>query len=173
MLDASVFSAENAGNWYVLHTMSRQEKALGTDLERLSVPFFLPLVWQVRYYGKRKQTVSEPLFPGYVFVRGSIDQAYSADRTGRVANVIRVSDQATINSELHSVAIATSLRVPLDPYPFLKNGVRVRVKSGPMAGMHGVVEGRGGHWNRLVLQIQILGQAASLEIDGSLLELLE
>src|SRR5947209_10702918 len=108
MLDASVFSPERAGQWYVLHTMSRQEKALATDLERLSVPFFLPLVTQLRYYGNRKQTVSEPLFPGYVFVRGTIEQAYSADRTGRVANVIRVSDQETINTELHSVAIATA-----------------------------------------------------------------
>lgn len=171
MVDATVFSAEHTGNWFVLHTLSRQEKALATDLERLQVPVFLPLASHVRYYGNRKATVAEPLFPGYVFLRGTIEQAYSADRTGRVANVIRVADQGRINTELHSLAIATSLHLPLDPYPFLKNGVRVRVTAGPMAGMRGVVEGRAGNWRRLILQIDILGQAASLEIDGSLLEL--
>ena len=169
MGDISVFSADHPGEWYVLHTKSRQEKALASDLERLGVDAFLPLATQTRYYGKRKLTVEEALFPGYVFLRGSLDQAYSADRTRRVANVIRVADQNEINAELKSLSVALTLRVPLDPYPYLKNGVKVRVKAGPMQGMQGVVERRG-EWNRLILQVNILGQAASLEIDGSLLE---
>lgn len=171
MVDATVFAPECTGKWFVLHTLSRQEKALATDLDRLEVPVFLPLVGHVRYYGKRKATVAEPLFPGYVFLRGTIEQAYSADRTGRVANVIRVADQDRIHAELHSLAIATSLHLRLDPYAFLKDGVHVRVTAGPMTGMRGVVEGRAGNWRRLILQIDILGQAASLEVDGSLLEL--
>src|SRR5918999_4935441 len=83
---------QSQASWHVLHTMSRQEKSLSRDLAAVNVPHYLPLVRQVRYYGKRKAVVEEPLFPGYVFLLGSLDDAYVADRTKRVANIIRVTD---------------------------------------------------------------------------------
>jgi transcription antitermination factor NusG len=50
--------------------------------------------------------------------------------------------------------------------------VRVEVRSGPFQGLQGVVEGRCAN-GRLVLQVETLGRAVSLEIDGALLDVLE
>ncbi|MEX0887398.1 MAG: transcription termination/antitermination NusG family protein [Phycisphaeraceae bacterium] len=161
-------TAADEPRWFVLHTRSRQEKAVATYLQQRHVEHFLPLMEQVRYYGRRKARVELPVFPGYVFLRGTAEQAYDADRTRRLAQIIRVPDQARLDWELANLRLALEKRVVLEPYPYLKEGVRAEVRVGPMRGLQGVIEGR--HADRLVLQVDMLGQAVSVEVDGSLLD---
>lgn len=165
---------ESTGQWFVIHTKTRQEKAFGQALAAMNVPCFLPLISKVCYYGRRKNTVQVPLFPGYVFLRGELDDAYSADRTKRVVHIIRVVDQERIHRELWSLYLAlTQDDAPLDPFPYLTEGIWAEVQSGPFQGLQGIVEKRDCRDNRIILQIETLGQATSLEIDGSLVEPLE
>ena len=89
------------GDWVVLHTKSRQEKALSLDLAARQIPCFLPLRKEIRYYGKRKCVVELPIFSNYLFIKGQNEQVYLADRTKRVANIIRCPDQQKITWELH------------------------------------------------------------------------
>jgi transcription termination/antitermination protein NusG len=166
------YPGAEAGPWHVLHAKSRMEKMLAADLAAMRVPCFLPLVKQVRYYGKRKAQVELPLFTGYLFVRGPLDAAYEADRTGRVVQIIKVSDQDRLDWELRNLWLALTQDATLDPYPYLKVGVRVEVKSGPFRGLQGVIEARGKN-DRLILQVGTLGRAVSLEIHGALLEPVE
>ena len=158
-----------AGTWHLLQTKSRQEKLLADELQRMGIGHFLPLITEGRLYGKRKFKVEIPLFPGYVFVRGTLEEAYQANRTHRVARIIEVRDQLRLNWELTNLNIALSHHASLDPYPYLKKGVRAEVRSGPLRGLQGLVEHRtvGG---RLVLQIEMLGRALSLNVPGALLE---
>jgi transcriptional antiterminator NusG len=157
------------GTWTVLRTRSRQEKMLSADLSAVGIEHYLPLIKRVQIYGNRKFRVELPLFPGYLFLRGSLDEVYTADRTRRVAQIIRVTDQQRLDWELRNLRLALDGTDTLDPYPYLQRGVRVEVRSGPMQGLQGFIENRIGT-NRLVLQIEMLGQAVSLEIDGSLLD---
>ena len=157
------------GLWHVLHTKSRQEKALSADLDALGIAYYLPLVMQVRYYGKRKAKVEMPLFGGYLFMRGTLDEAYAADRTRRVAGIINVADQQQLQWELVNLRKALESGRNLEPYPYLKKGMRAEVTSGPLRGLQGIIEDRAGV-NRLILQVDLLGRAVSLEIDGALLE---
>lgn len=157
------------GDWFVLHTRSRQEKVLAADLAAMRVGHFLPMMKQIRTYGRRKVTVDMPMFPGYVFLRGDLEQAYEADRTRRVANIIPVSNQWQMDWELRNIAEALSREVTLDPYPYLAKGRRVEVRSGPMRGLQGIVEERV-RMDRLILQVEMLGRAMSLEIDNAILD---
>ena len=163
------FPGPDFGKWHVLHTKSRQEKVVAADLAAMGIPFYLPLVRQVRYYGRRKTRVSMPLFPGYVFLRGTLEQVYAADRTKRIANIIPVNAQDQLDWELRNLHLALSKDAELIPFPFLSKGVRVEVRSGPFRGLQGVIEGRAAD-NRLILQVDMLGRAVSLEIDGALLD---
>ncbi|MGN6370736.1 MAG: transcription termination/antitermination protein NusG [Phycisphaerae bacterium] len=165
-------AAAAQGKWHLLHTRSRQEKALAETLSAQGIAHFLPLATVGRSYAGRKVTVEMPLFPGYVFLKGSLDQVYSADRTKRVAGIIPVVDQDRIGRELRNLAQALASRASLDPYPFLRAGVRVCVRSGPLMGLEGVIESRNKR-DRLILQVEVLGQATSLEIDGAILEVIE
>ncbi len=171
-LTAYEVAAAAEGKWHLLHTKSRQEKALTETLTAQGIAHFLPLASVGRSYGGRKVTVELPLFPGYVFLKGSLDQLYSADRTKRVAGIIPVVDQEKIGRELRSLAQALVSRVQLDPYPYLRAGVKVCVRCGPLMGMEGVIESRNKR-DRLILQVDVLGQATSLEIDGAILDVIE
>jgi transcription termination/antitermination protein NusG len=167
-----VDTGDGLGTWTVLRTRSRQEKMLSADLSARGIEHYLPVIKRVQMYGNRKFRVELPLFPGYLFLRGSLDEVYTADRTRRVAQIIRVADQLQLDWELRNLRLALEGTNSLDPYPYLQRGVRVEVRSGPMIGLQGLIENRIGA-TRLVLQIEMLGQAVSLEIDGALLDPIE
>jgi transcription antitermination factor NusG len=158
--------------WYLLRVRSNQEKPLADTLAAMNVGHFLPLVRRSRYWGRRKAVVEEPLFAGYVFLRGAVDDVYRADRTRRVASIVRVSDQRRLDWELRNIRLALAGDAALLPTACLKNGTRVEVRSGPFRGLQGLISERVKE-NRLVLQVRILGAARSLEIDAGLLDPLD
>lgn len=159
-------------SWIVIHTKSRQEKAVAAAIDAMGYEYFLPLICGKRYHGKRKVDVELPLFSGYLFFRGTNEQAYEVDRTGRVVQIIQVADQGQIEWELANIRMAVEEGGLLDPYRYLEKGVRVEVTGGPFHGLQGVVEDRL-KADRLVLQIDTLGRAVSMEVDGSLLQVVE
>lgn len=174
-VDADVLRAAAVAvdsRWFILHTRSRQEKAIAATLHSMGVDHYLPLISKVQFYGRRKITVNAPLFPGYVFLFGQRDQAFDADRTGRIAQIIDVVDQQQLEHELENIQLALSNEVQLDPFPYLREGIQVVVRAGPLRGVRGLIESRT-KCHRLILQVNVLGQASSLEIDGSLLEPIE
>lgn len=160
------------GQWWVAHTRSRHEKALAVDLLTHRVPYFLPMVERTSIVRGRRLRGMMPLFPGYLFFAGDAGARYQALTTSHVANVISVVDQDRFVEELSQIELAITSPVGLDPFPYLKQGVKCRIKAGPLVGIQGVVMRRGGV-TRLVLQIEMLGQAVATEIDPELLELVD
>jgi transcriptional antiterminator NusG len=160
-----------AVRWHVLQTKSRQEKVLAENLGVRGIECFLPLVDVSRMHGGRRAKVELPLFPGYLFIRGTLEDVYMADRTKRVARVISVFDQTRLAEELTNVKLAlrgAENGTVFDPFPYLRRGIRVEVISGPMRGVRGVIEDRRKR-DRLILQVDVLGKATSLEVDSALL----
>lgn len=154
--------------WHVLRTLSRQEKAINRTLTSAGYRVFLPLVHHVRIYGHRKRTVEAPLFPGYIFLWAPLEAAYFAVESGRVAQIIRVTDQDRLDHELAQIRTALQGEAQLDPYPYLRVGRRVRVTQGPFRGVEGLIDERR-QADRLILVIDALGRATSMEIDASIL----
>ena len=167
--ESTIWPDVSAGAWYVLRTRSRQEKILSQDLSAKRVAHFLPLVTGTKYYGGRRARVELPLFPGYLFLRGTLDDAYAVDRSGRVAQIILVPNQRRIDEELRNIHGALNSNAVVNPYPYLTTGARVEVREGPFQGLRGVIESHANK-QRLILQVEALGQAVSVEIDGSLLD---
>ena len=160
------------GCWWVAHTKARCEKAFAWDLLNRHVGCFLPLIERVKISGGRKRRVMSPLFSSYVFFCGTDKDRYTALATNRLCQTIEVSDQARLIRELSIIEQALAGHAPLDPYPFAVVGQSCRVKAGPFMGFEGVVV-QGTQLARLILQVSILGQGASLEIDADLLEPIE
>lgn len=160
------------GPWVVLHTRSRQEKALAEDLTTLGIPYFLPLLNSVRFYNGRKAKVRVPMFPSYLFLRGEMEQAYEAEKTRRVVSIIKVPDPAKLSWELQNLALALVGNATLDPYPGVVKGVRVEVVAGPFMGMQGIVTQRS-ELGRVHLQVAMLGGGVVMELDTSVVKLVE
>jgi transcription termination/antitermination protein NusG len=169
VISAPAIPAAVDARWHVLQTLARQEKALARDLESMRVEHYLPVQPSVRYYGRRKLTTLLPVFPGYLFLRGTLDQAYAADRTQRVARIIPVPDQQRLDLELGQIRRALEMGATLVPVNRLAKGMLAEVRSGPLQGIVGEVEERS-KLGRLILRIKTLGQAVSLDIESALLE---
>lgn len=160
------------GLWYVLHTRARNEKATASDLARLGVVHFLPLIRYRRLYGGKRRRVEIPLFPGYLFMCGDRAAREAALRTNRVAQVLDVSDQDKLRFDLQQIHRVVTSEETVDFYPKLKRGTRCRVTGGSLAGLEGVVLRRSGPW-RVFVGVEFLGQSAELEIDPTFLSIIE
>ncbi len=175
-----------AGLWWVAHTKSRNEKALAQDLIRKDISYFLPMSWKV--HRRRGRTIRSllPLFSGYLFFCGGENQRIEVLRTNRVANLIEVKDQHKLLDELLQIEQALQTGAALTPHKYIKTGQHCRVIAGPLADLRGIVigvpkckKGRLGDLAktknvvRLVLQINMLGQATSIEIDADMIEIID
>lgn len=157
------------GLWWVAHTKSRNEKALAQDLVAKNISYFLPMTWKVQRRSHRTLRSLLPLFSGYLFFCGREAERLELLRTNRVANVIEVKDQEKLLDELVQFERALRAGAPLTPYKYIRAGQRCRVIAGPLLGLEGIVI-QIKNVSRLLLQIDMLGQAASVEIDIDMIE---
>jgi transcription antitermination factor NusG len=117
--------------------------------------------------------VDLPLFPGYVFVR--ID---SGNRVGVLAvpGVVSMIGTASRPAPLPDFEVE-KLRTGLDPmraepHPLVTVGQHVRIKTGALAGVEGIVI-RKKSGIRVVLTLSLLMQSIAIEVDGDDVEFLE
>ncbi len=167
--DRSIDSIDpTEGRWWVAHTKSKFEKAFAWDLIKKEIGYFLPLVPRTHVRGGAKRKFLLPLFPSYVFFFGDRNDRTDALCTDRLCQVIYVADQSTLVSELSHLKMALESFGTINRCT-IPRGQRCRVTSGALMGISGVVVEH--HKStRLILQVSILGQGVSLEIDGDLLE---
>ena len=163
-----------AGLWWVAHTKSRNEKALAQDLISKDICYFLPMSWKVRRQRGRTIRSFLPLFGGYLFFCGNETQRVELLRTNRVANLIEVKDQQKLLAELLQIERALQAGADLMPHKYIKAGQRCRVIAGPLADLQGIVtRTKGTGAARLLLQVDILGQATSTEIVTDMIEIID
>jgi len=158
-----------SGRWWVAHTRSRNEKALAYDLMSKEINYFLPMTLRVRRRKGRTIRSLLPLFSGYLFFCGGENTRIEALKTNRVANVIKVADQGKLLHELLQIERALRAGAPLVPHRYIKTGQHCRVIGGALTGLEGIVV-RTKAGTRLVLQVDILGRATSVEIDATMIE---
>jgi transcription antitermination factor NusG len=160
------------GLWWVAHTKSRNEKALAHDLMAKNISYFLPMAWMVHRHSRRTLKSLLPLFTGYLFFCGNENDRVELLKTNRVANLIEVKNQDGLIRELVRFEQALRAGAPLTPYKYLHKGQWCRVIAGPLLGLEGIIVQTKSD-TRLVLQINMLGQAASVEIDIDMIEPVE
>lgn len=160
---------EFSGTWWVAHTKARNEKAMAWQLANKQVPYFLPMSWKVSRKSGRTIRSLMPLFPGYVFFCGDQAERLEALKTNRTAAIIQVIDQERLVRELAPIETVLQLGKPVVPHDYLKVGQRCRVIAGPLIGTEGLIL-QTPKETRLVMQVEMLGQAASVEIDYDMVE---
>jgi len=163
---------EFVGEWWVAHTKSRNEKALAHDLICREINYFLPMTWEVRRKSRRTTKSLLPLFNGYVFFCGDENQRVELLRTDRVANLLEVKDQHKLIDELVQIEKVLKSGESLTPHKYLKKGQKCRVIAGPLLGVQGIIVNIKGQ-TRLLLQVDMLGQAASVEIEIDMIEIID
>jgi len=153
--------------WYAVHTRSRHEKQVDLFLSERGVETFLPLVHTLSRRRDRKKYVNIPLFPGYLFVFTEKERLlFDVKYTRGVTRIIGTDIDAPTpipDKQILDIKSIMETDVQLDPFPYLKKGRMVRVKSGPLKGLEGILVERKGHY-KLVIQIDLLQKGAAAEV---------
>jgi len=151
-------------NWIVLHTKSRREKKVSEFCNKTEIPNYLPLEQRYKQYGRKKVVAMVPLFSGYLFCCCSEKDRYDLLMTHQIAQVIPVVDQYSLLKDLEKLYIAQNAGMDLIPTQHFKNGQKVKIISGPLSGYMGIIQKIKGK-KRLVLNVDFIRQAASVEVD--------
>jgi transcriptional antiterminator NusG len=158
--------------WHVLWTHSHCEQSVYDQLAGRGFNPFLPKieVWSVR--AGRRRAISAPMFPGYLFLNDTLDKAGHIEvRKARgLARVLGDSwDRPAVvpAAEIEAVRQLSSSRVPAFPYPYLREGRRVRIVSGPLADVEGILVKVRPEKGLLVLSVNLLQRSVAVEVDAT------
>ena len=106
------------------------------------------------------------MFPGYVCCRFDVHSRLPILTTPGVIQVLGAGNMPipVSDGEINSLQTAISARLPIQPFDFINDGERVRISSGVLAGVEGIVlKSKPGL--RLVLSVTLLQRSVMLEID--------
>ena len=157
--------------WYAIHVRSRHEFKVLDRLTKAGIDAFLPVVERLNKWKDRKKLVDFPLFPGYLFVHihKIYDTMLAILKTPGVVRFIGIipgEPEPVPEEQIISLKRIIESKESIDPYPYLKEGQRVRIRKGPLAGVEGILVEKAGQ-HSLVLSVDILRQGLSVKIDAS------
>jgi transcription antitermination factor NusG len=155
--------------WYALLTRARHEKVVQQRLRDGGVPTFLPLVTEVRRWSDRHKVVEFPLFSCYVFAKLPFTSQgrLNALRIDGVLNLVgcRGAGVPIPEEQIDAVRKLIEERLPWQAYPFLKIGQRVRIRSGALQGVEGILVSRSGE-SSIVVSIDAIQRSLAVRIEG-------
>jgi len=153
--------------WYALQVRTRYEKAVAGYLTGLDYEWFLPVCKDRKLWSDRIKQVESPLFPGYLFCRFDVQKRLPILKIPGVVQIVGYNRQpiSVDESEIAAIQTLVASGVPNQPCSFVEIGDRVRIESGPLRGLQGIlVESRGRH--KFVLSVSLLQRSVAVEIDS-------
>jgi transcription antitermination factor NusG len=155
-----------AAHWYAISVRSRYEKLVAQHLEQRGVNCFLPVYRSVRRWKDRRKILDMALFPGYVFVNMDGRDRLDVLTAPGVLRFVTFQGQLTAvpDGEIRALQSTVSAGLKARPHPYLLDGRKVRVTSGPLAGVEGIIV-RLKERFRLVLSIELLMRSVMIELD--------
>ena len=160
--------------WFAVYTAHRHEKRVSELLLDREIETVLPLYKVCRQWKKRAPVVLQlPLFPCYLFVHISRDARGSVLGVPGVLSIVGSPSEPwpLRTSDVEALRLGIKMSA-VEPHPYLKVGERVRIKSGPMSGIEGILT-RKKNALRFVLTLDVIMRSVVVEVDANDIEVLE
>jgi transcription antitermination factor NusG len=168
----AVLDPDHSSKWFALYTTARHEKRVAEHLGQRDIECYLPL-YRVdrRWSDGSRVTLDLPLFPGYVFVHIRRDERGSVLTVpGAVAVVAGIGGEPAPLADVTIEELRTGLKLrSAQPHPLVTIGQRVRIRSGALEGLEGIVV-RHKNGFRVVMTLKQIMQSYSVEVDADDLE---
>ena len=154
--------------WYLIHTKPRQELVAVENLQRQGYSCYLPTLQQQKIQRAQLKVVSEPMFPRYVFVAG--DRHFQTKGSSVIRSTIGVHEMvhfgnkpAVIQFELLKAIYERQSVQQLSPSPAFQPGDKVRLTSGPLAGLESIYQAQSGEERSMIL-LNLLSRPTKLQV---------
>lgn len=155
-------------HWYAAYTCANHEKRVAQQLAFRSVECFLPLYESARRWKDRRVRLQLPLFPGYVFVRLALRDRLQVLKVPSVARLVGFDGHPAPLpvDDIESIRACLARRHPMQPHAYVQRGQRVRVLTGPLEGLTGIIV-RKKNYTRFVISLELLMRSVAVEIDSA------
>ena len=161
--------ARGIENWYAVQTRARHEKVVAQRLSERGVAHFYPTITEIHRWSDRKKVVELPLFSCYIFVRLAPGNE-ELQKVLRIDSVLGFVGNTKVGTpipdeQIDAVRILVNEQLPYSCHPFLKTGQRVRIKSGALDGLEGILLSRKGD-RKLIISVDAMQRSLAVQIDG-------
>lgn len=168
--EATASESGNRGSdlarWYAVRVKHQHERVVAQALTGRGVETFLPLYRSRRQWSDRVKVLELPLFAGYVFARFELPERLRVLTVPSVHYIVGFDGKPTPVRDEEIAYLQTMMRsgAPVEPWPYLREGQRVRVERGPLQGVEGILLRFKGAW-RVVVGVELLQRAVAAELD--------
>jgi transcription termination/antitermination protein NusG len=161
--------------WRVLWTHSNCEQQVYDQLAAKGLDLFFPTVdaWARRGGVRRRERV--PLFRGYLFLRHAIDKMTYLE-VCKARGLVRILGErwdrleTVAESDVDAVRKLVHSELPIFPYPYLREGQRVRITRGPLSDLEGILVRGNPKTGLLVVSVDLLQRSVAVHLDCTQLE---
>ena len=152
--------------WFALKVRTRNEPVVETILQGKNYETLLPTYTEVRRYSDRVKKVNAALYPGYVFCRFDPSRRLPILTTPSVEYIVGNGKlpKPVDEREMESIQRLVDSGVDARPWPFLREGQKVRIEEGSLSGIEGYLVSIKGD-DRLVLSVELLQRSVAVHID--------
>ena len=161
--------------WHVLWTQSNCEQLVHDRLAGLGFELFLPTVNAWCRRGRVRLISRIPLFRGYVFLRHAIDKT-SYLEICKTRGLVRILGErwdrldVVPDRDISTIRQVLGTRLPILPYPYLRDGQRVRIIRGPLTDVEGVLVRKNPNKGLLVISVDLLRRSIAVQVDCTSVE---
>jgi transcription termination/antitermination protein NusG len=160
--------------WYAIYVKSRHEFVVHAELIKKGMEAFVPSMRRVSQWKDRKKEITLPLFPGYVFVRvpdypGAFLDVLKTRGAVAFVSLERAAPTPVDAEELQSLRLLVESGRELEMHPELKEGMRVRIKTGLLANAEGILIKQKNNYC-FWINVELLGRSVSVQVSAQDLE---
>jgi len=158
-------------NWIAVYTKSRHEQIVVNELNKKNIESYCPMLKERRQWSDRKKWVHFPLFRSYVFANIEINENIYVLQTIGVNKIVKFQEKISIipDQVIDNIKNIIEGGYNVEQTDYFIKGDEVRVVSGPLKGLDGVVLDLRGA-NKIIIKIEAIQQAFSVEISSGLIK---
>ena len=161
--------------WRVLWTHSNCEQLVYDQLAAKGFDPFLPTVEAWSRRGGVRRLARIPMFGGYLFLRHAMDKA-SYLEVYKARGLVRILGErwdqlaAVPDSEIEAIQTLIHSGHAILPYPYLRQGQRVRITKGPFTDVEGILVRVNPRKGLLVVSVDLLQRSVAVHLDCTMLQ---
>ncbi len=159
---------ENHGQWFAAYTMSRHEKRIAAQCERIGIEHFLPLyILHKTWKNRVRVDVQLPLFPNYIFAQLLPGEHVPLLKLPGVLSMVGNAEGSVPIPSREMNALRQFVRCKTFlPHANVHSGDKVRINRGPLEGLTGVVFRRN-NGLRFVVTLDVIGKSMAVDLEAT------
>jgi transcription antitermination factor NusG len=152
--------------WVALVVRPRTERKVQAGLSNAGLETFVPWHGVRHRWSDRIKVIEQNLFPGYIFCRSTFAERLLVMKQPGVEWVVSFNHAPALipDNEIAALRRTVASGLPLGPWPFLKDGQRVRIERGVLAGIEGTLTRDSAAW-RVAVSVPTLYRSVAVEVD--------